>query len=58
MMTIVQSPDQLPDDEFTKGMITSKIRAMTRSERNLSCLICVSSNTTSRLFPMTNLPKA
>ena len=23
MMTIVQSPDQLPDDEFTKGMITN-----------------------------------
>lgn len=22
VMTIVQSPDQLPDDEFTKGMIT------------------------------------
>ena len=22
-MTIVQSPDQLPDDEFTKGMITN-----------------------------------
>ena len=23
VMTIVQSPDQLPDDEFTKGMITN-----------------------------------